>query len=205
VAALIGTLIVAAPASAQTAAPASDWTHGTMVDLFGGAVTAPSADLRAAIGAGFGWEINHWVKVEGTGTWIAATQGDSAFAAEMAAAVNVTRPNTLVPFVSAGIGLYRATFDTTAGPLPDFYQRGETATSPAVQTFTDPSFIFGAGVNVFTGQHISIRPDVSVRLVYSDSQTYAVTMVTVHLTYHFEVHTVSGTHRASRREATARE
>jgi Outer membrane protein beta-barrel domain len=202
---LIGTLGSVPSAFAQRVA-APDWTHGTLVDLSGGAVAAPSADTRPALGAGFGWEINHWIAVEGTGTWIAATQGDSAFAAEMKAVVNVTRPNTVVPFLAAGVGLYRAMFDTTAGPIPDFYQRREVTGPPTtLQTFTDPSFVFAAGVNVFTGRHISIRPDITVRLVYSDSQIYPVTAAVVHLTYHFEVHDVSGSHRTGGRHVAARE
>jgi hypothetical protein len=196
IACLIGILGSVPPAFAQAVpapARATDWTHGTTLDLFGGAAAASAADTRGAMGGGFGWEINHWAELEGTGTWVAAAHGDSAFAAEMKAVVNVTRPNAVVPFLAAGIGMYRAMFDATAGPLPDFYQRRLTAsTSPTLQTFTDPSFIFAAGLNVFTGQHISIRPDVSVRLVYRDSQTYAVTMAMVHLTYHFEVHDASG-------------
>ena len=50
--------------------------------------------------------------------------------------------------------------------------------------------MFAAGVNIFTGAHFSIRPDVSVRIVTRSSQTYPVTLAAVHVTYHFEVHDV---------------
>jgi hypothetical protein len=56
------------------------------------------------------------------------------------------------------------------------------------QTFTDPSFVFAAGLDIFTGRHLSIRPDVSVRLVTSSADAYAVTMAALRVTYHFEVH-----------------
>ncbi len=193
----IGPLVVSLmalvpPAAAQTVpVPGNVWKHGTTLDVFTGGATASSAKARGALGAAFGWELNHWVAVEGTGTWLAARQADEAFAAELKALVNVTRPNTVVPFLGAGVGLYRATFDATRAALPDFYQR-RLPESPfsAHTTFTDPSFVFAAGVNVFTGRHFSIRPDVSVRLVTRASETYAVTMATVHATYHFEVHDI---------------
>src|SRR5579872_5294752 len=94
IASLIGTLIFSAPAFAQPVVPANEWTHGTTLDLFGGAATAPSVDTRGALGGGFGWELDHWVSLEGTGTWFATTQGDSAHAAELRAVLNLTRPNT---------------------------------------------------------------------------------------------------------------
>jgi hypothetical protein len=186
---LVSCMALVAPASAQTLSGV-DWTHGTTLDLFGGATTAPDADARGALGAAFGWEINHWVLVEGTGTWIAGRQGDDAFAAELKTLVNLTRPNTVVPFVGAGVGMYRAMFDATESVLPDFYQERLNGSPSTTHTFTDPSFVFAAGINIFTGQHISIRPDLSVRLVTRSSNVYPVTMVTVHVTYHFEVHVI---------------
>jgi hypothetical protein len=133
--------------------------------------------------------VNHWFSIEGGGTWLAARQADDGFAAELKALVNVTRPNRVVPFVGAGIGLYRASFDTARGPLPDFYQRRLTG-SPltARPTFTDPSFVLGTGVDFFMGSHVSVRPDLSVRFVTRNSESYAVTLATMHVTYHFEVH-----------------
>ena len=79
---LVGCLSAAAPAQAQSVIR-TDWTHGTTLDVFGGGATATSANTRGAMGAGFGWELNHWVEVEGNGMWLAASQGDQAFAAEL--------------------------------------------------------------------------------------------------------------------------
>ena len=172
--------------SAQTV---SDWRHGTTLDAFAGAAMASSADTRGALGGAVGWELNHRFSIEGAGTWLAARQADDAFAAELKALVNLTRPRRVVPFLGAGLGLYRASFDVARGPLPDFYQRRlkESALS-ARQTFTDPSFVLMTGVDVFTGRHVSFRPDLSVRFVTRDSETYAVTLAMLHLTYHFEEH-----------------
>lgn len=187
---IVGLMSLGAPASAQTVS-GNDWTHGTTLAGFAGATTASSAEVRGALGGAFGWEINHWVSVEGTGTWIAGREADDAFAAELKTLVNLTRPNTVVPFVGAGVGMYRAMFDTTQSVLPGFYQE-RLAGSPFTThpTFTDPSFVLAAGINIFTGQHVSIRPDLSVRLVTRSSNIYPVTMVTVHVTYHIEAHDI---------------
>jgi hypothetical protein len=175
------------PASTQTVS-GKEWNHGTTLDVFAGSATA-SSETRGTLGAALGWEINHWVELEGTGAWLVARQGDEAFAAELKVLANLMRPNTVVPFLGAGVGMYRASFETTSGALPGFYQRRLVGSLLGTQqSFIDPSFIFAGGFNVFTGRHFSIRPDLSVRLVTRASDTYAVTMATVYMTYHFEVH-----------------
>ena len=177
-------------ASAQTM-PGNEWSHGTTLGIFAGAAMAPEADTRATLGATLGWEINHRVEIEGTVAWLVARHGDEAFAADLKALASLTRPNVVVPFLGAGVGLYHASFDTTSGALPDFYQRRVTSSSAlTLQTFTDPAFVFAGGLDVFLGQHFSIRPELSVRLVTAASDTYAVTFAAVRATYHFEVHDV---------------
>jgi hypothetical protein len=177
------------PATAQSQAlPPHTWSHGTTLGLAGG-VGMASSDTRTMFGTALGWEINHRLELEGTGAWLVGQHDNDAFAAELKMLATLTRPNTIVPFVGAGIGMYRETFDAARGELPGFYQR-RVAGAPAGsrQTFTDPSFVFAAGVDIFTGRHFSIRPDVSVRLVTRDSDIYPVTMAALRLTYHFEVH-----------------
>jgi len=185
---VLGGCVVASPVSAQTL-PGNPWSHGTTLQLLAGGASAPSVDARPAFGCAMGWEINHWVSIEGGGAWLVGRSEDDAFAAELKAAVNLTRPNRAVPYVGAGIGLYRATFDEPPTMMPPFYARRMAASMfGSRSTFTDPSFVFAGGVNVFTTRHISIRPDMSVRLVAHDGDTYAVTIAAVHLIYHFEVH-----------------
>lgn len=178
------------PASAQTV-PGNEWSHGTTLGVFAGIATA-SPDTRGTLGAALGWEINHWVEIEGTGAWLVAQHGDEAFAAELKVVTNLTRPNTVVPFLGAGVGMYLATFDVTSGTLPAFYQ--QRVAGPAAgtqQSFTDPSFTFVGGCDIFAARHFSIRPEISVRLVTHASDAYAVTMATVRATYHFESHDVA--------------
>jgi Outer membrane protein beta-barrel domain len=181
-------ILSASVASAQTY-PDHPWTHGSTLQLFGGAAMASSSDTRPTLGAGFGWEINRRISVEGSGSWLVAPHGDEAFAAEMTALANLTRPRTVVPYVGAGMGVYVASFDAGSTAIPPFYQQRITSSAVATsQTFTDPSFVFAAGANIFTGTHVSIRPDVTLRLVRGGSDTYPVTMVAVHFSYHFETH-----------------
>ena len=180
-------LALAWPISAQTAG--NQWSHGTTLDLFGGAALAPDADARGALGGTIGWEINHHVEIEGAGTWIIPRQSDQAFTAELKGIVNLTNPNTAVPFVGAGVGMYLATFDAGSASIPPFYQpRMSGAPAGSSQSFTDPSLVLTGGVSIHTGRHVSFRPEVSVRWVLHDSDSYAVTVVAVHAIYHFEDH-----------------
>lgn len=184
---LIASLLAcAAPASAQPVS-GNEWSHGTTLGVFAG--TSTGSETQGTIGGALGWEINHRLELEGTGAWFIARHGDEAFAAELKVIASLTRPNTVVPFVGAGIGMYRATFDLTAGAPPDFYRRRLTpASTDALAVFTDPAYVFAAGVDIFTGDHFSFRPELSVRVVTRASDTYAVTMAIVRATYHFESH-----------------
>ena len=190
------TLITVVPAFGQVLLPDNGqlpdnpWRHGSTVNLSIGAATT-SQDTRVEAGGGFGWEINHWVDMEASGTWLAARNGDTVFAADLTGLVNLTRPHIVVPFLGAGVGLYHASFDLTRGDIPAFYQNRLPAGSlGSLATFNDPALVFAGGVNVFAGRHFSVRPDLSVRVVTKASETYTVTMATMHVTYHFEVHGV---------------
>jgi hypothetical protein len=180
-------LIACADQSAAQVPPGNPWSHGTTLGLSAGSAIA-SSETRGTLGTALGWEMNHWVEIEGTGAWLVARHGDEAFAAELKLLANLTRPNRIVPFLGAGVGMYRASFDTTNSTLPDFYQRRVSSSLGMRQTFTDPSFVFAAGMDIFSGKHLSIRPDLSVRLVSRASDTYAVTIAAVRVTYHFENH-----------------
>jgi hypothetical protein len=179
-------------ASAQTIAPPPNlWTHGTTVNLFTGAASAASETGPLAGGA-VGWEITRWVAVEGSGAWLNRRESAEAFAAELKALVNVAPSRAVVPFVEGGIGLYRASFDSSRGALPGFYQARTTPTAGNRMTFTDPSFVVGGGVNLIASRHMAIRPDVEAKIVRRNSENYVVTAVSIHLAYHFDDHPVTG-------------
>ena len=161
---------LASPASAQTATT-HDWTHGTTLTSQAGAAVAPSADTRATFGGGFGWKINHWTSIEASGAWLVPRQDDDGFSADLMALVNLTRRGRVVPFVGAGVGLYIASFGTSAGSVPDFYQaRIPEASAITHRTFTDPMFAFSGGVDVVARGRWSIRPAVDVKLVTDGSR-----------------------------------
>lgn len=190
--AAIAAIMVSAPAVAQTAPEGNEWSHGTSLNVFGGAA-ADSSKTGPLAGAAIGWEITPAFAIEGSGYWLDRGSGADAFAAALKVQVGLMVPHRAVPFLAAGVGLYHASFGPTADPVPDFYrQRMPAATSPGVtSTFTDPSFVVGGGVNIFVTPQIAIRPDVESMIVRRDSQNYVVTAVAVHFTYHFEGHPVT--------------
>lgn len=179
-------------ASAQLKAPPNMWIHGTNVNLFVGAASA-SSETGPLAGGAVGWEVTRRVALEGSGSWLNRRNGAEAFAADLKALVNVTAARPVVPFLEGGIGLYRASFDSSLGTLPGFYQGRTTGNGTNVtrMAFTDPSFILGGGVNLFATRHIAIRPDVEAKIVRRNSQNYVVTAVSVHMAYHFEDHPIT--------------
>jgi hypothetical protein len=184
---LVAGLTAAVPASGQTV-PDQPWSHGTTLGLFGG--TAIASDAQATLGATLGWELNRRFEIEGIGAWVVPADGSKAYAAELRLLTNLTGPHLVTPFVAGGAGMYLATFDAGA-PLPPFYQNRLAGSGDhGSLSFTDPSLIAATGVDVFVGDHFSFRPEVSVRLLMRSSETYAVTMVTVRATYHFERHQI---------------
>lgn len=177
-------------ASAQIAPLPNAWSHGTTLNVFAGAASA-SSETGPLLGAAVGWEVIRWFALEGSGARLDRPNGADAFAADLKALVGLPGAHAIVPFIEGGVGLYRASFDLSQGVLPDFYRgriAGNAAIAGTTVTFTDPFFIFGAGVNLFLTRHIAIRPDIDVKIVRRHSQSYAVTAVAVHLAYHFEEH-----------------
>jgi hypothetical protein len=186
------TLALSVPASAQVVPPSTDWGHGTTLNLFAG-TGVDSSNAGPLLGTSLGWEVTPRMAIEGSGYWLDRGAGATAFASALKLQAGLTGLHALVPFVEAGIGLYRASFDPTATSVPDFYRRrmDDAASGPrASSEFTDPSFILGGGVNIFVTPHIAIRPDVETMIVRRDAQSYVVTAVTVHMAYHFESHPV---------------
>jgi hypothetical protein len=190
-------LALSMPASAQPAVPGGDWSHGTTLNIFAGA-GVDSSDTSPLAGAAVGWEITPAIAVEGSGYWLDRAAGMDAFAAALKLQVGLVVPHTAVPFVQAGLGLYRASFGPAATAVPDFYRQRMTSrlSVPGVtSTFTDPSFILGAGINVFLTRHIAVRPDIETMIVRRDAHNYLVTAVAVHMAYHFESHPMTPSRR----------
>ena len=194
--AVVGLLVAAATASAQTplVAPSGNtWSHGTTLNVFGGAA-ATAGDRAAAAGGAFGWELTPHFALEGSGTWLDWGQGAHAFTAGITAQVAVATARPVVPFLAGGVGLYRAGFNRSDSTMPGFYRRrmmGEALQPGATISFTDPSLAGGGGVTVFLSRHWTIRPEVIATLVIRDSRSFVVTTGAVRLAYHFEDHPVN--------------
>jgi hypothetical protein len=196
-------LVVAAAATAQTSQkvqpppPSTMWRHGSTLNLFAGAAAAPSR--RAAIGGGaFGWELKPRFALEGSGEWMEWGAGSHAFAAAITAQTGLAGPRPVMPFLTGGIGLYRASFDRLGTAMPGFYGRRMRMDGARVGTtaaFTDPAIVFGGGVNAFLNRHWAVRPDVHEIVVLRNARSYVMTAFAIHVAYHFEDHSVSPTVR----------
>ncbi|MGE0451461.1 MAG: outer membrane beta-barrel protein [Vicinamibacterales bacterium] len=180
----------AAPrAFAQTAEPA-DWQQGTTLSAFAGA--ASSAETTSgATGLSVGWELTPRFGVEGRTLWIRGGSNADAFAATLAARVAIRPARPFVPFVSAGLGLYRASFDPATSDVPEFYRRRLSAVGLGTQTFTDPMLSVGGGADFFLTRHLALRPEVHLLLAAARSDVRAVAVYGAQLAYHFESHPVT--------------
>jgi hypothetical protein len=192
---LVGFVLVAASASAQTVVappPGNMWSHGTTLNVFGGAALTPG-DTAAAAGGALGWELTPRFALEGGGTWLDWGQDTQAFTAAMTAHVSLLTPHPLVPFLAAGVGLYHATFDRFDAAVPRFYHRRMTLTYAPGQmaTFTDPSIVGGGGLNLYVSRHWALRPEVLATVVLRDGRSFVVTTGAVRLAYHFEDHPIT--------------
>jgi|SoiMethySBSTD1v2_1073268.scaffolds.fasta_scaffold697628_2 hypothetical protein len=190
---LLTFLMLAATASAQS--PANSplttndlWSRGTTLQLFGGAASA-SSSTTGMLGASFGWELDHRFEIEGAGAWLLEQESKGeGFAADMRLLFNVMGPSKLVPYVGGGMGLYRATFNVNAGTLPAFYDRHDDATPGSLASYTDPTAVFVGGAHLYLARHVSIRPEVSLRMALDHGDTYNVSAFTCAFVYHFEDH-----------------
>jgi hypothetical protein len=173
------------PAAAQ--APEHDWSEGTSVSTFGGLSVDGSAS-GGLFGGGAGWTITPLFGIEGRVGWSYGVSDTDAFQASLTARFSPRKPRTTVPFCRAGVGLYRASFDTQAD-IPEFYRRRLTEGDLAVTHRTsmiDPSILAGAGLDVWVSRHVVLRPEVELTTVLSDGRGYVVANMTFHVIYNFE-------------------
>jgi hypothetical protein len=166
--------------------PAStdQWSRGTTLQVLAGAANSETG-TAGTFGAGLGWEVNHRLELEGVGTWVPRQNGVESFTAEFRSVLNVLPPKLTVPYLLAGVGMYHSEFDAGA-TLPTFYQqRLTTRTHP---TFSDTSFVFGGGANLYVSRHFSFRPEVNLKLITDGNSIYHVTTVNMSFAFHVEDH-----------------
>ena len=191
-----GTTLAQTPTA--TAKPAEyDWRHGTTLNVLAG-VNSASSRVGLLGGAAFGWEVTPRFAVEGTGSWLDRGRFANAFAADVKGSISATGPGRVVPFIGAGVGLYRASFERAQATVPDFYHRRMAMKQHAFTTaiFTDPTVVVSAGANLFLTERVSVRPEVELKVIARDSRSYTMTVLAMRLAYHFEEHPLSSARRS---------
>jgi hypothetical protein len=180
-------------AAAQPALP-QEWERGTTLTGVVGVAT-DSGGTAAMFGGSVAWELTPRLAVEGSGRWLEFGQGANAFAGDLKVRSRLWGRRHVDPFVEAGIGLYRASYDVRHSPdIPGFYRRRMPIDLPAtmtVRTFTDPTVVVGGGLNVYLHRHFALRPDVGATVVLREGRRHVVTTVGVHAVVHFEEHPVT--------------
>jgi hypothetical protein len=189
-------LLTIVPNAWSQSVAADDWRHGTTLAGFVGAASK-SPGTGAAAGAALGWEITPHFTLEGRGIWIDAGRRADAFTALLGARVPLLPGRTAVPFLSGGVGVYRATFDPTSSTVPRFYQRRMIARPAGFErrTFDDFVVAIGGGADVFLTTHLAVRPEITVLVVTTRADTRAMPVYGAQLAYHFESHPITPARR----------
>jgi hypothetical protein len=198
---VLGFALLTAVTTASAQTDPSTWRRGTTLNVFGGLV-GTSSDQAPLAGAAFGWEIAPRIGVEASGAWLEWGHEAHGFSAAVRALVPLRPSRSVAPFISAGAGLHRASFQVDDADMPAFYRRRIDERPEAFgvsATFTDPSLAFGGGVNVFVSRQIAVRPEVDATIVMRDRRTRVMPTVRVHLAYHFEDHPTTATRTVGRR------
>ena len=184
-------LACAWPIAAHAQAP--EPTRSTTLNVLGGA-TFSSGTQQPNFGGAFGWEFTPRFAVETTMKWLVPNKGAEGFSAIMTAQVPLVTGKKVRPFLSAGAGANRATYDLSRSDVPEFYLNrfGDVgAIESSHKAFVDPAVVFGGGVSIFATRHISVRPEVEVMTVWDSGKTYTTTSAAVRLAYHFELNRTS--------------
>jgi len=188
-------LALAVPVLAYAQGP--DLRHGTTLNVLAGGTFSSEAQ-QPVFGGAFGWELKPRFHIETTMKWFVPDNGAEGFSAIVTAQVPLTTLSRVVPYLSAGAGASRATFDLSSSEVPAFYRnRVEDVGSveSSHKTFVDPAIVFGGGVSFFPTRHLSLRPEVETMMVWDAGKTYFTTSVAVRLAYHFELHGVNANRR----------
>jgi Outer membrane protein beta-barrel domain len=184
-------VLTASAAIAQIAPPPNYFARGTELAVVAGGATS-SSTTGGMIAARAGWDITRWISVDGRGSWFDRGADAAAFSAGLSAVVNVVAKRTVTPFVGAGFGFYRASFDSATSSMSAFYRSRMTPQQAGrSRVFTDPAFSLSAGVDVITKHHWTVRPEVSTLLVRSGGAGDTVVTAGVSVGYRFEDHLVT--------------
>jgi len=137
------------------------------------------------------FELTAHFALQGAGRWMDRGPHPGAYAAELCAVFGYAGTReTAVPYVSAGVGFHRRTFESAgAGEIPAFYRRRlgpGGGTFGERRTLTDPTFVVGTGVDVALSRTVTVRPDLRALFVLNDGRHDTVYLATVSLGFRFE-------------------
>jgi len=195
---MVGTLVVGlsaaggGAASAQEVIRSGEWSRGTTLSGFAG-MAMDSEHNGPALGGVIGYEVTPRLTIEGSGSWIEFGDGANAFAGAVKLRARLWGQRTVDPFVTGGVGFYRASFDRPSNVSPGFYQRRLPMPlgAPGDTSFTDPALVAGAGMNIFVSRHFAVRPDAETFIVFRDRRSHVVTTLSLHAVFHIESHPVT--------------
>jgi hypothetical protein len=188
-------IFVGVPVGAAAQQTANPWGAGSALNLFGGASVGDS-HTGGAVGFAATWEATRWVGLEAEAIWLNRGPGADATALNVKLLANLVPRQKIVPFVTAGGGLYHASFDASraATRIPGFYMRrahNGMAAGFRTRSFNDAALALGGGVNVFLSRHIAVRPDFEILIVPGAGRNHVVGVLGFRLAYHFEEHPVT--------------
>jgi hypothetical protein len=197
---VLGVFMTAIPAGAQTPIEPVDqnlWSRATSL-VAGGGVAADDGQADSWLGGGVSWQAWRHVAIGASGLWQDRAGDATGFGGDLTVEFLVAPSRApLKPFVRAGIGAYRASFegsgDSGAEVVPTFYKH-RMADDPAAtpgSTFTDTSWILGFGLDIPVSRNLSVRPDARFMWVTANGDSHTMTFVGVHLAYRVESHPVT--------------
>jgi len=192
---LVATSVVAA-AQPPISAPYEPTLRCTSLSFFGGVAT-PESKAGGLLGGTAGWQFSPRFALEGNAFWLNRPGSETGFSVAFNSHVNLLRRRTAVLFLATGIGVYRASLDADAAAASEFYRERFAAGDAlaTTQTFTDPAFIVGGGVDFFLSPQLALRPQGDVMFVVNDGRSRVVPVFTVHLAYHFNDHPITPSRR----------
>lgn len=158
-----------------------DARHAATLSVFGGG-SSGSAGTGGALGWAIGWQPMARMAIEGSGSWT-AEPAISGFVGLIGPRFDLSTPRLPTPFVSFEVGVYRASVDAADNP-PAFYA-DRMIDGATHRSFDDFVMAPGGGVDFRIRKHMTLRPQVRVLLVRSDTSTRPMAMFGAHVSYVF--------------------
>jgi hypothetical protein len=180
--------------------------------LFGLGFSAGASETGAALRVGVDRVVHPRVTLELTGTYLDRGLRAESWTVHAGARLSLAdKGERFAPYVAAGAGVYRASFERVGhgmsdqagaacmgpgrteacyGSMPAFYAdrvRRETDRQswPDRRQFTDPAVAVGLGVRWDVAPHVYLVPDARALLVFGDGDSDAVGVFTVSVGYRF--------------------